>query len=252
MSTCRKKRRRSSLAPAKIRVSLSPGLGLHKQIDQSLSPEERLQELSALCLKFATDKVTREAASDEVKELIESVKDDIFKAVDLKEHKDFVRDACCQPDRLLPNPANVDMDETIRLIEKRIERLAKEEKDWQEYFGELDQQIQDAESKSQNLVLQPSDLSEEQKEVSKSYLPDLADLNIVKQQTNEAVNSVFMLVCEHEKKLHTQQQLLVKVNKQLDQKLKTLQEQTFYNIGSPRASVQHLTEFPTPPAEPRS
>jgi hypothetical protein len=30
-------------------------------------------------------------------------------------------------------------------------------------------------------------------------------------------------VCEHEKKLHTQQQLLVKVNKQLDEKLKTLQ-----------------------------
>ncbi|XP_045193240.1 uncharacterized protein LOC123549316 [Mercenaria mercenaria] len=250
MSSCRKKRRRSSLASSRIRVSLSPGLGLHRQVEQSLSPEERLQELSSLCLKFAVDKACKEAESLEVRDHLENVKEEILKVVDSKEHKEAVHFACHQPDKLLPNPANVDMDETIEMMERRINSLHKEEQDWHEYFAELDRQTQEAESKTQNLTLLPSDLSEEQKLLAKGYLPDLADLSLVKQQTDTAVNKIFMLVCEHEKNLHTQQQLLMKVNKQLDVALKKLHEKTFPNMGSPRATVQHLSEFPTPPAEP--
>lgn len=250
MSSSRKKRRRSSLASARIRVSLSPGLGLHRQVEQDLSSEERLQQLSALCLKFAVDKVCKEAEMPEVREELENVKDEILRVVGSKEHKDAVVSACRHPDKLLPNPANAEMDETIKIMERRIGRLQKEEQNWQDFFTDLDRQTQEAENKTQNLVLLPSDLSEEQRSLSKQYLPDLADLTVVKQQKDSLINKIFMLACEHERNLHIQDQLQIRINKQLDETLKKLHAKTFPNLGSPRASVQHLTEFPTPPAEP--
>ncbi|KAL4219647.1 hypothetical protein ACF0H5_022219 [Mactra antiquata] len=230
MASESKKRRRSSLAASKIREDhLSPPSvsGLYKFVRTDLAPEDRLRELSRLCLKSAIDTVCQEADNEDIKDSLSCVKDDLYKIVDTEQCKQVLSNAKNSSQKLLPNPANEQLDIMKEELEKRIERLKVQEDAWTEYLSDLDRQVDSAEKRNENFTVPESELTEEQRTLSEQYLPEFVDLDCIKQQVDMSLNKSYIWLCEHEKQIDIQTEMSRKADDQLNKLCAKLQEKSF-------------------------
>lgn len=246
----RKKRRRSSLAPSKNKLDLTPsvGRGLHKSIEKSLSAEERIEELCKFCVQCAVDHVSKDCDSDDAKDYLGKVPVVLLECLNKPEMKE-ARFAACHVGNLQPNPANLEMDMAVQDMEARINRLKTEAEEWNKLFRDLEDKAIQAESLTDKKTISESELSTEQRKLSENYLPPLTDLHNIKTEVSNSIRKTKLLVREHEKCVSNVWKIKEEVSSVLDKKIAELHGKTFGKLESPRTLIQH--EFPTPPSEPR-
>ncbi|WAR31619.1 hypothetical protein MAR_034161 [Mya arenaria] len=219
MSSSKKSRRRSSLAVAKIRMELNPdpGRGLHKQIDASLSPEERLTKLASLSIQHGLSQCGGETGDPEIAEVLQAAVPHVQECLQGSNTQQALASAC-RSDCLLPNPVNIEMEETILMMQEKIQR------------------------RTENPRLHARDMESQQREISSEYLPSFSDLSVVRDQVERAKIKVYQLTKTHQRNVHVSQQHQMRLNKKMahDQ----------WSMSSPRVHIENLIEFPTPPRKP--
>ncbi|KAH3794724.1 uncharacterized protein LOC127837949 [Dreissena polymorpha] len=247
MSDRKKGRRRSSLAAARIHfdLTLETGKGLHKIVDGRLPDEARLAELSKLAIKHGMDRYIDGVVSEETKDLMRTLIPDVQAIVNTAEARELIAGAC-NCDRLLPNPDNEEMDETIHMLEERINRLGNEEAMWKEYLEELTVATQNMERKAECPVIQSSDLSSTQRQLADAYLPSLTDLRQVAQQAEMARKQNFNNLHQHRENIHSMKQSQALLNKRMDEIHSKLLRDDSRSMSSPRHHIENLIEFPSP------
>ncbi|XP_052788403.1 uncharacterized protein LOC128223158 [Mya arenaria] len=251
MSSSKKSRRRSSLAVAKIRMELNPdpGRGLHKQIDASLSPEERLTKLASLSIQHGLSQCGGETGDPEIAEVLQAAVPHVQECLQGSNTQQALASAC-RSDCLLPNPVNIEMEETILMMQEKIQRLRDEEVRWREYKEELAERAQQAERRTENPRLHARDMESQQREISSEYLPSFSDLSVVRDQVERAKIKVYQLTKTHQRNVHVSQQHQMRLNKKMGVALKQLQAHDQWSMSSPRVHIENLIEFPTPPRKP--
>lgn len=144
------KKRRSSFSAGRLKLQQSGVFGgdLHQSIDMNRLQEERLALLTKACLQYALEKAEEEITDIEDfpslrKELEEA---GLRRIAEMEQTGDFKK--ASENRSCLPNPVNLEMDQTIIEMETRIKRLEEMMVTWEEYIKKLDEETEEFQKKS--------------------------------------------------------------------------------------------------------
>lgn len=178
----------------------SNGNDLYKQIPEDLPPAKRLCLLSRLALRHTLD-----VLEDEFEDLpgfgtfkAEAL-DYVGDTIDKMDSDGSFEEASVGP-RLAPNPLNDQMSLTISQLTGSIERMRKENEDWDKLISKLKTQTDNAKELLNHMEVEYNDIPKEVKEMSKTFLPSTAhtpDLAALSQSVAQDVKTISLLMDQY-------------------------------------------------------
>ncbi|XP_060070066.1 uncharacterized protein LOC132550073 [Ylistrum balloti] len=252
MSESAKKRRvskrRSSFAAgrAKLQQSGAFGADLYKSIDVDKPPDERLALLTKACLQYTLQKLEEELTDIEdfqslKKEMEEAV---LYQVAEMEKAGVFKR--ASENKRCVPNPINLEMDQTIVEVQARIKRLEDEVVAWEELFNRLDKEADDFQKKERNvseadIPFYVKKLGEEYMSSKIDYTSMLLDLDKDMKSTKFHINKL----CNTTKILQRTSNTASKI---LEKQIPKLQKEVFQGTATaatPRRLIEQITTIPS-------
>ncbi|OWF39556.1 uncharacterized protein LOC110464892 [Mizuhopecten yessoensis] len=252
MSESAKKRRvskrRSSFAAGRAKLQQSGAFGgdLYKSIDADKPPDERLALLTKACLQYTLQKMEEESTDIEdfqslKKELEEAV---LYQVAEMEEAGVFKR--ATKNQRCLPNPINLEMDQTIIEVEDRIKRLDDEVVAWDELLNRLDREADESQKKERDVM--EADIPFYIKKLGEEWMVPKMDYNSMLSDLDKDMKVTKFHINKFCNATKTLQRTCLTAGKILNIQIPKLQKEVFQVTASadtPRRMIERITTLPS-------